>query len=83
MFAADPEFYVRPAAAAAFDRNPHQFADTIDIDTDERVLRQNSACQIFAKKRSRIVARDPKRCLRQIVGSKAEELRGLRKTFRH
>ena len=77
MFAANSGLYVCSRAAAAFDCNAHKFADTVDIDTDERILLQQSAGKIVAQERSRIVAGD----IASFASDrwfKAEELSGQR-----
>ena len=46
MLAANPDLDSRSRLAAAFNRDPHELADAVDIDCLERVAREDSVLEV-------------------------------------
>src|SRR3984957_6034149 len=69
VLAADAELELRAYLAAALGRDPHQFADAIAIDRDERIDRQDALAGVDAEEARRIVAADAERGLGEVVGA--------------
>src|SRR5713226_3483365 len=63
--------------AAALDRDSHQSADAHWIELLERVFLINPAIHVVVEELARVVARNPIRHLRKIVGAEREKLRHL------
>ena len=77
MFAADAELDVRPRCPAPVNRHLDQLADADAVQNDERVAVNDGFVLIGGQERARIVARNAKRGLRQIIGAEREKLRRL------
>ena len=78
MLAADPDLQIRPRLAPLPHRQLHQPADPVLVDGLERISRQDLLLQVADDEVPLgVVAREPERRLRQVVGAEGEEL-GLR-----
>lgn len=64
MFSADAELQIRTCFAPTFRRNANKITDTIDIDRDEWIARDNSLRKIIGEESAGIVAAHAERCLR-------------------
>src|SRR5580704_5113978 len=78
VLAANAELDVGPHLAAALDRDAHQFADTLAIESDERIDREDTLGRVDAEEARSIVAGNAERRLGEVVGAEREELGGLR-----
>src|SRR3569623_111794 len=77
VLATDAHLQLRANLAATLRADPHQFAYTVTIERDERICLQNALGDIRPEERGRIVAADAEARLREVVGTKREELGGL------
>ncbi len=78
VLAADADFQFRPCLAPSLDAQLHELSNARHIDGDEGVTLDKPLRQIIAQEASRVVARNAKRRLREIVGPEAEEFGALR-----
>jgi hypothetical protein len=69
MLAANAELEAGPHLAAALGRDPHQLADAVAVDGDERIDGKNALGRINAEKARGVVAADAEGGLRQVVGA--------------
>src|SRR5437763_10574999 len=83
MLAADAKLDIWAYAPPAFHCNRNHLANARGIDGHEWIALDQSALQIFAEERSRIVARHPQRGLGEIIRAETEKLRGLRELSGH
>src|SRR3954454_16387093 len=58
VLAADADLEVLAHLAAPLDADPHQRADDVAVDRDERISRQDAARRVDAEERRRVVAAD-------------------------
>src|SRR3954470_10651277 len=77
VLAADADLEVLADLAAALDADPHQRADAVAVDRDERIAGQDAARGVDAEERRRVVAADAEGGLGQVVGAEREELGAL------
>ena len=56
MFSADAKFQIRARFSSAFSSDFYQFADTFDINGDERIALDKTAFKILGKKISSVIA---------------------------
>ena len=64
MFSTDAELQIRTCFAPTFRRNANKIANTIDIDRDKRIARDNAFRKIISEESAGIVAAHAERCLR-------------------
>ena len=74
MFATDADFEIRTCGTAPIDTNLHQLANTVLVNRLERVSRNDVVFEVVANESFVIVAAHAESRLRQVVGTKAEEL---------
>ena len=75
VLAADPDRQTVVGGAPAFDRDPHQLADTLLIERRERVVREHAVLEVAREELALgVVAREPERGLRQVVRPEGEEV---------
>src|ERR1700760_4111734 len=67
MLAANAELETVARLTAACRRDANKFADTIDIDGDERIARDHTLVDVLVEKHAGIVARQNQKGLREIV----------------
>src|SRR5690242_14129627 len=77
MLAADAELQVVARLASAVGRDANHLSDTLAVERDERVDREDALRGVSAEEARRIVARDAEGGLREIVGAEGEKLRSL------
>src|SRR3974390_45502 len=77
MLAANAELQPRTGRTSALGSKAYQLADPFDIERDKRIVLKDPEPLIGPGKARRAIPREPKDGLRQIVGTKAEELGGL------
>src|SRR4029077_9689991 len=75
VLTADAELDVRPRLSALFHRGADQEADANRVNRAERILVENFLVLVRPKELADVVAREPERGLRQIVGAERKELR--------
>src|SRR5688572_5037285 len=75
MLAANAELEVRARSPPPLRRDRDQLADSLDIEGDERVAREDAFFDIGAEEAAGVVAAEAERGLGKIVGAEAEELR--------
>src|SRR3954469_15875594 len=75
VFAADAQLDVRTRLAAQIACQLHELADTGLVDRCKRILLHDFQLLITAQERPRIIAAHAERCLGQVIGAEAEELR--------
>ena len=60
---------------AALDRHPHQLADAFPVERRKRVVREHAVLEVAREELALgVVAREPERSLRQVVGAEGEEV---------
>lgn len=69
MFAANSDFQLWPDLAAPLNTNFDKFADTALIDGHKRINGKDAPRSIDAEKTRRVIAGNPERRLRQVVGT--------------
>ena len=75
MLAADTEFQFHARTPPSFRRNLDEFSDTILVDGDKGIARDQTFRQIFGEEGASNVARSAERGLRQIVGAEGKKFR--------
>ena len=73
MLTANAKLDVSPRGPAPFRRNPHQFANTLRVDGDERIGFENALGGIFPDEAGRIIAADAESSLGKVIGAEGEE----------
>ena len=74
VFAANSQFDVLAGFPCPVACDFHELTDTILIDRGERISRDDLVLKVGGQKAAGVIPAHPKRGLRKIVGSKAEEL---------
>ena len=83
MLAANAEFDIRAGFAATFRANRHQSADAFNINRNERIDRVDISLRVIAQELARVIAADPQRGLRHIIGAEREKLSFFGDLIRH
>ena len=73
MLAADAELDLLAAAAALFNSDLHELADTSDIDRGEWIGLEDAFVGVLCQERPHVVAAHAERRLGEIVGAKRED----------
>src|SRR6516165_9431577 len=78
MLAANAELQPRTGRAPALGGDAYELSDPVDIECDKRVVLEDPEPLIGPGKARRVIARQAKDGLSEVVGAKAEELGALR-----
>src|SRR5690606_36725844 len=83
VFTTDTQFNIGAGLTSAFDRDFHQFTNSVQIDALEGVNFHQTLFQVILNEHNRVITAVSKAHLGKVIGSKGQEFRSISDPIRH